>query len=173
MDIQILSGESLKLKIKKTTLVIDPSSSIPKTDADAVVAFDKSSDVSKVANYRLLINGVGEYEVGGLKITSIKIGSGIMFSFGLENLETALIKASFLSETPSDKIKDYGVVVVNADSEINQSALTAMEPRIIILYGQKANEAAKELGKASLTSTSKVSFSEEKLPEETEIYLLS
>lgn len=173
MDIQILSGESLKLKTKKTTLIIDPNLSIPKSDADAIVAFDKNLEISKVANHRLLINGVGEYEVGGLKISSAKIGSGLMFSFGLENLETALIKASFLSEASLDKIKNYDVVLVNADSEINQSVLTAMEPRIIVLYGLKAKEAAKELGKANLTPSSKVSFSEDKLPEETEIYLLS
>lgn len=173
MDAQILSGESLRLKIKKTTLIIDPNSSIPKSDADAVIAFDKNLQISKVANYRLLINGAGEYEVGGLKISSAKIGSGLMFSFGLENMEIALIKAGFLSEVALDKIKNFDVVLVNADLEINQSVLTAMEPSIIILYGQKARESAKELGKASLASSSKVSFSEDKLPEETEIYLLS
>jgi len=173
MDIQILSGESLRLKIKKTILIIDPNLSIPKSEADAIVTFDKNSEISKVANCRLLINGAGEYEVGGLKIASFKIGNGLMFSFGIENLEAALIKASFLSEASLDKIKNYDVVLINADLEINQSALTAMEPRVIVLYGKNASQAAKELGKASLTPSSKVSFSEEKLPEETEIYLLS
>ena len=173
MDVQILSGESLKLKIKKIILVVSPSLSIPKTEADTVLSFEQNAEISKVANYRLLINGAGEYEVGGLKISSVKLGNSLVFSFGLENLEITLFKASSLSKVTSDKIKNYDIVIFNADLEINQSVLTAMEPKVIVLYGQKSKEAAKELGMASLTSTSKVSFSEEKLPEETEIYLLS
>ena len=173
MDVQVLSGNSLKLKIKKTALVIDPESSIPKTDADVVISFEEKPEASRVANARVLINGAGEYEVGGLKISSVKIGNSLLFSFGLENLEIALIKASSLLEISSDKIKNYEIVLVNTDSDINQSILTAMEPRVIVLYGEKMKEAARKLGKAGSAASSKISFSEDKLPEETEIYLLS
>lgn len=173
MDITILSKDSLKIKIKKTTVIIDPNKETPKTDADAILALSENVDKERINEYRVLINGAGEYEVSGLKISAFLATTDLIFSFNLETCEAILAKASSLSKISTDKIKDYSVVVVNADSDINQSIITSMEPRIIIVYGEKANEAVKTLGKENLVKSSKVSINEDKLPEETEIYLLS
>lgn len=173
MDIALLSKDSLKLKIKKTTLIIDPKSSISKIEADAVIAISKDIDESRVNDARVLLNGAGEYEVNGLKISAVGTNENLLFSFSLDNFEIVLVKASVLSKISQDKIKDYEVAIVNADSEINQSVITSMEARVIVLYGEKAMEAAKDLGKENPISVSKLSVSEDKLPEETEIYLLS
>lgn len=172
MDIQILSEGSIKIKIKKTSIVVNPSLSMPKTEADVVLSFEKNTDASKVAEYRLLVDGAGEYEIGGLKISATKLGEDLTFAFGLDSFEASLVKASSLSGLSLDKVKNYDAVLVDADADINESALTAMEPRIIVLYGQNAKEAAAKLGKSG-SSIPKVSFSEDKLPEESEIYLLS
>ena len=173
MDIALLSKDTLKIKIKKISVIVDPSKETPKTDADAIIVLSENPDKSRVNEYRVAINGAGEYEVGGLKISAFRATTDLIFSFSLENCEAILVKASSLSKISTDKIKDYSIVVVNADSEINQSVITSMEPRIIIIYGQKAVEAAKALGKENLVKSSKISINEDKLPEETEIYLLS
>ena len=172
MDVQVLSENSLKIKIKKTSLIINPSASMPKTDADAIISFEKNTNTTKVTEYRLIINGTGEYEIGGVKISAADISGGLMFTFGLDNFEMALVKASSLANISLDKVKNVDAVIINADLDINQSVLTAMETRIVVLYGQQVKEAAAKLGKSGPAS-SKVSFSEEKLPEESEIYLLS
>lgn len=173
MDISLLSKNSLRLKIKKTTLIIDPNSSIAKIEADAVIAISKDIDESRVNDARVLLNGAGEYEVNGLKISATGTNEDLLFSFSLDEIGIALVKASVLSKISQDKIKDYEVVIVNADTDISQSVITSMEPRVIVLYGEKAMEAAKNLGKEDPVAVSKLSVSEDKLPEETEIYLLS
>ncbi|MBI2026047.1 MAG: hypothetical protein HYT06_01555 [Candidatus Levybacteria bacterium] len=173
MDVALLSQNSLKIKIKKTSLVIDPKTDISKTDADAIIALGNDFDKSRVNEYRVIISEVGEYEVSGLKISSFKTDGELIFSFTSEGAEVLLAKASALSKTPSDKLADYGVVIVNADSHIPENVITSIEPRVVVLYGQKAQEGAKTLGSQNPTKSAKVSFSENSLPEEMEIYLLS
>ena len=62
--------------------------------------------------------------------------------------------------------------MINADAEVSESAVTAMEPSIVVLYGEKAREGAKALGKDSASASSKISVSEDKLPEEMDVMLL-
>lgn len=173
MDIAIVSKDSLKIKIKKTSLLLNPRTDMSKTDADAILAADNSIDQSRVNDYRVLINGAGEYEVSGLKIVVTRFDGSLLFNFIQEGVDVILAKASTLSKIPSDKVKDYQIAIIEADADLLQSVITAMESRIIVLYGEHAVAAAKNLSKEGLVSASKVSFSEDKLPEETEIYLLS
>jgi len=172
MDIAILSNNSLKIKIKKTTLVTDPHSEIAKVDADAIIATDKNIDAKRVNEFRVIIDSVGDYEVSGLKIVGQKIDGNVMYTFIYESVETLFVKASVLAKLPTEKIKDYSVVIVNVDADL-PNVITSFEPRVIVLYGEKALEGAKSLGKEDVSKSSKVSFSEDKLPEETEIYVLS
>lgn len=171
MDFQVF-GNSLKIKSKKATLAVDPSSSTPKFDADAVLAASNSADLTRINNYRVVINSVGEYEVSGLKISGIRAGDDCIFVLSSDGAEAIVAKTSSLEKIAADKIGDYQIVVLNVDSSINQSIITAMEPRVIILYGENAKEGARVLGKEDQTPTSKISLSEDKLPEETNIVIL-
>lgn len=173
MDIQLLSKDSLRLKIKKTSLIVDPEASMPKTEADAIISIGNLTGESRINDYRVLIDGVGEYEVGGIKISSFGEDDNLLFTFHLEGNEAILGKASALSKISSDKIKDYSIAIINVDAQIPQNIITAMEPRAIVLYGDNAKDAAKELGKDDVKAAPKVSVIEDKLPEETEVYLLS
>ncbi|HUD05047.1 MAG TPA: hypothetical protein VMR59_03600, partial [Patescibacteria group bacterium] len=66
----------------------------------------------------------------------------------------------------------YQVVIINADTDASESMITAMEPSIVVLYGLKAKETAKALGKEAVSVQSKISFAEDKLPEETQVLVL-
>ena len=74
MDVALLGSNSLKIKIKKTSLIIDPKKDIAKIDADAIIVTGKDYDPSRVSEHRVIINQTGEYEVSGLKISSFKSG---------------------------------------------------------------------------------------------------
>lgn len=173
MDVQILSKDSLKIKIKKTTLIVNPRSALAKTEADAILATEKDIDITRVNDYRVLIDGAGEYEVSGLKILAQSYENGFVFDFISENADIVLSNASTLAKIPADKIKECSVAIINTDTEIPANVITSMEPHVIVFYGDNAKEAAKSMGKEGLTPASKVSFPEDKLPEETEVYLLS
>jgi len=172
MDVQTLGEGSLKIKSKKTTLAIDPATSIQKFDADAILLTGIEGDINRVTNYRVIIDGVGEYEVSGLKIVGIKAEDGLVFSLISENVRTLVGKVSSLKQISAEKIGDYQVVIINADTDASESMITAMEPSIVVLYGLKAKETAKALGKEAVSVQAKISFAEDKLPEETQVLVL-
>jgi hypothetical protein len=172
MDIQILDEKTLKIKCKKTTLVIDPETAMQKLEADAVLLSNKVGDVSRVTDYRVVIDGVGEYEVSGLKIIAVKGEEDLIFSLVSENVRVLVAKVSSLKQISTEKIGDYQIVIINADTDASESMITAMEPNIVVLYGLKAKETAKALGKEDVSVQAKISFAEDKLPEETQVLVL-
>ena len=172
MDFQLVGENTLKIKIKKTTLALDPKSSVTKFDADAILILDKDFDASRINGSRIIINGVGEYEVSGLKISALKAEDDLLYELSLDTTSILVAKASSLEKISSDKLGDYMVALINVDSDLNQSKVTTIEPRLVILYGEKAKEGAKVLGKDDAPKSSKISISEDKLPEELEIMLL-
>jgi len=172
MDFQILGDDTLRIKGKKVNLAIDPKEKITKFDAEAILLTDKVFDASRVNDYRVIVEGPGEYEVSGIKITAIKSDGGLIYELVSEGANILVARASALEKTPADKLDDYKIVVVNADSELNQTVITAMEPRVVVLYGKMKNEGAKKLGSTTTTVSSKFSLSEDKLPEELEVMLL-
>ena len=173
MDIQILTENTLKIKAKKTILAVDPNPKVVKFDADAILVMDVNSDPTRVNGSRITIEGPGEYEISGLKVTGIKSSDGIFFALSFENVNAIIAKASSLEKVPTDKIGEYQIAIINVDSDLNQSLVTAMESRIIVLYGEKAKEGAKSLGKEEAPKSSKISIAEDKLPEEMNVMLLS
>jgi hypothetical protein len=172
MDIQIFGPDSLKIKARKTTLAVNPKSSIQKFDADAVIVVDKDCDVNRINNFRVVIEAAGEYEVSGLKISGVKTETDLMFVLTSGNVATLVVKASSLEKASAEKIGEYEILIINADADLNQSLITAMEPKAVVLYGEKAKEGAKALGKEAATS-SKITLSEDKLPEEMNVLLLA
>lgn len=173
MDIQIFGSDSLKIKSKKTTLAIDPKSEVPKFEADAVVLLDKNSDITRINDFRVVINAVGEYEINGLKVSGVALDGDTIFTILSENALTLIAKASSLEKISAEKVGEYKILIINADSDLNQGRITAMEPNVVILYGEKAKEAAKALGKESATVSSKITVSEDKLPEEMDVMILA
>jgi hypothetical protein len=171
MDIALLSDHSLKLKIKKTNLIINPDPKTPKTEADVVIVTAENSDPARVKDYRVVISAPGEYEVGGLKISAARQEDGLVLIFNSDGKEIVWSTSSVLSKTPADKTRESSIAIIDADSELPQNVLTAMGPRAVVLYGEMAKQGAEALGKESISS-GKTSIAEDKLPEETVVYIL-
>ncbi|MEK7160116.1 MAG: hypothetical protein AAB702_01385 [Patescibacteria group bacterium] len=172
MDIQIFDADTLRLKIKKTTFAVDPKAGVAKFDAEAILIMDKSFNSSRINEYRIIIEGPGEYEISGLKVSGIKSDGDTIYGLSSESVGILLAKASSLEKISKDKLGDYKIVIINTDSDLNQTLITAMEPSAVILYGEKKKEGARLLGKENASISSKISISEDKLPEELEIMLL-
>ena len=173
MDIQLFSKDSLKIKSKKATLAIDPKTPIQKFDADAVVLMDKNCDVTRVTNFRVVIDSVGEYEVSGLKISGKGSDGDTFFALNSDSVSALIAKASSLEKAQAEKIGEYKILIINADTELNQGRITAMEPSVVILYGEKTKEGAKSLGKENAQTAAKITISDDKLPEEMEVTILA
>jgi hypothetical protein len=173
MEVALLEKSSLRIKSKHTNFVVDPFEKLPKTSTDAVLILsDRNANLSKVTDYRVVIESPGEYEIGGIKISAIDMDGATVYALTVDNVDVLLAKTSSVTKV-SEKLKDYHVAIFNVDSEINQTVVTALEPRVVVLYGEKAREAAKALGKEDAQVLQKFSAAEDKLPEEMQIVVLS
>jgi len=174
MEIAIIDKNTIRVKTKKTTFIIDPIASTPKTSADAILLLQKSKgDLQRVTDYRLVIDGPGEYELGGVKISAFKTDGELAYGLIGDGVETVIGESSALNKL-ADKFQEKTIAVINMNEELNESVITTIEPRIVIFYGEKASEGVKSAGKdsAGVEKTKKINIAENKMPEEMQVAIL-
>ena len=171
MDISTVGKNSIKLKGKEVTFIVDPSWEMPKISADAVVLLNglENIDVSRVTDSRITIQGAGGYEVGGAKISGLRTSKGIIYKFLIDGLIVIVGKTA---ESKEDGFSACQIAVINTNGEINEPFVTALEPKVAVLYGDKKNDLAKELGAENINLIPKITITKDKLPEKMEIVVL-
>ena len=131
----------------------------------------KNSEVlgTTVSGQRVIVSGPGEYEVGGVKITGMN-QNGMMYVLHVDEVEVFVTSASALEKTLEGN--EYEIIVINADTVLRESFITTLSPKVVIIYGLQASEAAKALGRDSIP-VAKYVISADKLPEEMEVIVLA
>ncbi len=172
MDITLLAEGSLKVKGKKASVIVDPKEKMPKNQADLILFLNGVHDTSKVEEFRLVVDDNGEYEVGGIKVTGQgKEDKGIFYTLNVDNIGTVLAKVSTL-EKMIDTANEAEIAILDVDSELNESIVAALEAKVVVLYGEKAHEGIKALGKDA-SPTKKLTIAKDKLPDESQIVWLA
>jgi hypothetical protein len=171
VDIAIVGENSLKLKGKKVTFVVDPEKGMPKTSADGVILLNGNNniDISRITDSRITIAGPGSYEIGGIKVSGLKTPKGIVYRVLIDDIIT------ILGSSTDTKVEGYDVcqvAIVNTTNDFSESYVTALEPKITVLYGDKKAESAKKLGADSVSIVPKITILKDKLPEKMEIAVL-
>lgn len=178
MEISTLDTNTIKIKGKHTSLVIDPSKTISKTAADAVLLLNGTQYFDqKVEGSRLLIQGPGEYEIGGVKISAFRLGSYLVYDVRMDGVSMFLAQDELMSkqdmlQKSKDTMKDYHIVVLNSKAGGDQSGLPSLSPKVTVFYGEKALEAVKQLGKDEVKPVTKYQTTLDKLPDELEAVIL-
>jgi|GEM_PF-2964356 len=173
MEITTVSPQSIRIKGKHVAFVANPLEIKSKTTADAVLLFKKGKpDLSKVDEYRLVVEGAGDYEFSGAKVETLQSDSNLAYFIEVDGGGLFVTSASFLSNKPKGVERECPAVVVYCDGALDGGILTELSPRALVLYGPQAAEVLKSIGK-EVEKTSKVVISPEKLPEEMQAYLLS
>lgn len=172
MDVILLGKNSIRIKGKKASLVIDPTSEIGKTEADAAINLTNVANFStvKLEGSRVTFSGPGEYEVGGIKMSLIAAGGGCVGFFDVDGI-SVLVGSGAALEKVQEKAESADMVVVNANSEFNYSVVTSLGSKVLLVYGDNRDEVKKVLGKDG-EAMSKFSTTKEKLTEEMQFVLL-
>lgn len=172
MDMTLLDKATIRIKGKKASLIVDPSAKTPKTSADVILLLEKTGTLNRVEGSRLVVNDNGEYEVGGLKITGTSNdNSGILYGINVDGSSVVLAKTSTI-EKRTDTASEAEIAVLNVDSLLNEAIVASLEAKAVVLYGEKAQEGLKALGKHDLSPVKKVTLGKEKLPEESETQIV-
>ena len=172
VDVTILDKESVRIKGKNSSFVIDPAVKIQKVSADAVIFLKDAGDesgVSRVTDFRVIIKGCGEYEVGGVRILVTKSDGNLLYSLSVDGISILLARTSGLSKT--QEAGDYNILILNVDCDFKDTMVTGFSPSTVLLYGERSSEALKMLGRES-SKSQKFTVSADKLPTEMQIVLL-
>lgn len=171
MDIAIIGNQSIKLKGKQATFIVDPAPVLPKTQADAIILLNGADDIdkSRVIESRITIQGAGGYEVSGVKISGTTTPKGILYKLLIDGISVILGRTA---DAKTEGFSSCEIAIINADDEFNESFVTAMEPKITVIYGTSKIEAAKTLGVDIVNLVPKITISKDKLPEKMEAVVL-
>jgi hypothetical protein len=167
MEIALLLKNALRIKGKTATFIVNPQNIV---SANAFLSLTPAADFG--SDETVVLNGAGEYEIGGVKITGMRNDKSVLYSMHIDSMEVVVGSIGLLSVL-QHKLKEYNVVVVNCDETADASFLTSLAVNGVLFYGEKAAEVAQGFEKEKLQKMNKYSASLGKLPAEMETVLLA
>lgn len=173
MEVALVSKDVIKIRGKRASLVVNPMNLGVKIATDAILLFHDSTSHSfpKIEGSRLTIYDAGDYEVSGIKISSVGSKDGVVYTVGMDGMSVLLTESSALKTSQWD-LGEFQAVVVKVNEPLDASVITGVSPNVVILYGEHALEIAKSLGKGNVAPALKYATTLEKLPEEMEVVVL-
>jgi hypothetical protein len=169
MEIAILAKDSLRIKGKQATLVVDP---MEKASYSAALLVRLSPDDVKPAEEGVIISGPGEYEIGGVKITGLRAEKDLVYSMSVDGVDVLVGRIRTI-EKLQQKLKEHHIVVAYEDEIRDAAFITGIATNVVIFYGEKGREIAKAFGKENIKEMNKYSVTREKLPTEVETVILN
>ncbi|MEK7186600.1 MAG: hypothetical protein AAB675_04565, partial [Patescibacteria group bacterium] len=130
---------------------------------------DSDADSSKVSEYRVVIKGVGSYEVAGARVNGFSSGDNFYYALVVDGINIFIGRNTDIEKQQEKGA--YSVLILNIEGEFKPTMVSSFEPNLAILYGPDAEAGAKLLGKEYQTA-SKFSQTAEKLPVDMQVVLL-
>lgn len=168
MEIALLQNGGVRIKGKRATFAIDK----PDKLANALLLLEKNANASSTEE-AIILNGPGEYEIGGVKMTGFQNGTQTVYSLNIDFI-TVLIGSIASLQKLQSKLKEHEFVIVAGDSVPAESAtfLTSLASNIIVFYGEKAVELNQVFPAEKSQQVNKFSITRDKLPAEIESIVL-
>jgi len=117
MEIKYLGGKTVFLKGKKESVLVNPDIEIGnnKNGARIVLYTSESQGRADLEDNRVLINGAGEYEVGGVEINGISGGDeNTVYRLIVDGFKVVVVEAlkQELGDKSIERIEESDVLVV-------------------------------------------------------------
>lgn len=164
MEIAVISG-GVRIKGKLATLAV---ASFQEKTAQAVLALQKAKTIP--AN-SLVFDGAGEYEIGGVKISTVRSENDLIHSVNVEGV-TVLVGEITAIERTHTKFAEHDIVLLVCNSEANPSFASSLTTHATLFVGEKAKEVCEKLAKSNTIESNKYSATSGKFPEESQTVVL-
>ena len=168
MEFALLPKESLRIKGKRCTFVVDPQD---KSTYNAGLALRIAKESLKNQEGAILIYGPGEYEVGGVKMNGVRNEGDMIYSMNVDGIDIPLGRLGSI-EKMQQKLKEHHIVIAYDDTAINPSFVTGLATGAVVFYGVNAKEIAVKFGKENIKEMEKYTTTLDKLPQEVETIVL-
>src|SRR5438874_1011043 len=130
MEISKITDNSIKVKTKNVSVVIDPTT---KTDADIVIITAGNVDEFMIPeNTKLVIEGPGDYEVGGISVTGEKMGEEMLYTLFDDQFRVILAPLSLISKIREDD--DSDAVIIHAVGPVTKKDLSTLSSDVLLVY---------------------------------------
>lgn len=167
MEITLLPKSALRIKGKTSSFVVNPQEAV---QANAYFLLDPKAVF--VTDEAVVLNGPGEFEIGGVKITGLRNEKSVLYTMNVDGMEVLVGTITLLSALHA-KLKENNIVIVNCDEVTDATFLTALAVNAVLFYGEKAEEVAQTFEKEKLKKMNKYAASLGKLSAEMETILLA
>jgi hypothetical protein len=167
MEIALAQKSALRIKGKTATFFVNPQSA---TAADAILLLTPGAEFP--TDESVVLNGAGEYEIGGVKITGSRNEKSVLYSMQIDGMDIVVGSIALLSAL-QHKLKEHNIVAVDCDEITDASFLTSLAVNAVLFYGEKSTEVAQAFEKEKLQTMNKYSASLGKLPAEMDTVLLA
>ena len=165
------SGEGGKRAVFVVDPVPDKKASSDKSVFDAILVLLQSLDKSFTNSDNVVIDGPGEYEIGGVKLSATRNEADLIYNLNIDGMGIILGKLGTL-EKFQNKLKEQSIVIAYVDSVINPAFITSLTSNVVIFYGEHAKELTLSFGKEAVKNLQKYSTTLDKLPLEIETIIL-
>jgi hypothetical protein len=169
MEVSYIAKTGLKIKGKQATIGVDPRD---KEGYNGVILLDESVDPQSVDVDSMIMQGPGEYEIGGIKISATRSGDNTVYSLNVDNVDVLVGKIAAI-EKVQQKLKEHHLAVLCTDTVVDSSFATGLATNAVMFYGEKAPEVVKNLTTETVKQMPKYQTTREKLPSEMETILLA
>ena len=171
MDVSVLPGDALKIKGKQALFYVNASEKV--SDANAVV-YLTGNHVKPDSEAVVVIDGPGDYEIGGVKLSGIRSGEDIVYSFIFDGINIMIGKIAPI-EKIQHKVKEHDVVIIAPDeqSPTNASFVTGLATNYLVAVGKDGKKLVDSFGVENPVTTTKLSMTKDKLPQEMQTVLLA
>jgi hypothetical protein len=171
MEISVQDTNSLKIRGKHAAVYINPHDKTANYNM-AILIGNPSRSSLKIKEEVVIIDGPGEYEAGGIKVSGIKSETGTVYTITVDNIDLLLGDRDGL-EKIYQKLKEHHVAVIHAGTVGNTSFATSLGMKALLFFGEKAKESIDSLAKDEKKELAKYTISSDKLPTEPETILLT
>jgi hypothetical protein len=187
MEVKQLSDKCIWIKGKKEGILIDPDEESYKKDKGAsriIVYNDHRKTELSTDTKKVVLNGVGEYEVGGVEITGISGGNGdVVYMIVVDGVKVGVIGGlqEPLNDKKIDKVESLDVLVYHLNEKIASKTILEWAKKWGVNYLVPINYASQEkLAKEMLDLTDReglepmdsLKIEKDSLPDGLEIVIL-
>lgn len=170
MEISLQGLNSLKIRGKHAAIFINPQDKTSSYNA-AVILGNPLASTLKIRDDVVIINGPGEYEAGGIKITGTKAETNVVYSISLDNVDLLVGDRADIEKT-FQKLKEYQIVIIHAGDVGTATFAPSLGINAVLFFGEHAREVVDTVAKDQKKETTKYVISGDKLPTERETVLL-
>jgi len=169
MEVAVADSNSLRIKGKHASVGVNPKDKSASINAAIILG---SPTGIKIPDGVVSIQGPGEYEVNGIKISGLQSENDTVYTAVVDDIIILVGLVQSLAKVQT-KLQDAHIVLAYVTEDIvDASFITGFTPNAVLFYGEKAQSAISTFEKEGVVKQSKFVTTLEKLPQEMVTVLL-